>query len=157
LKTVTREPLRRTTSLGLATRLFGGSPERAFALVRAAWSLAVGPELRRRTEVVGMEGRVLRVRVPDGRWRKELHRMQPELLRRLRDIAGELAPARLGFVDGGLAPQEPLPAPEAKREDPPPPPAVAAEAAAIEDEEIRARFLESAALYLGRGKGRSDA
>jgi hypothetical protein len=140
------------TSSGLAARLFGGSPDRALALVRAAWPLAVGPELGRRTEVVGLEKRTLRVRVPDRRWRKELHRMQPELLRRLAQLAGALAPVRLGFVDGGVAE---APEPVAAEEAPPPALAdeVTASAAAIEDDEIRERFLESAARYLGRGKG----
>lgn len=148
--------MRRVTSSGLAARLFGGSPERVLALMRAAWTLAVGPDLGRRTEVVSLEGRTLRVRVPDGRWRKELHRMQPELLRRLRELGGELAPSRLGFVDGGMAAPEAPPVAELPR-----PivahPALETEAAAIQDDEIRARFLESAARYLARGKGRSDA
>ena len=146
--------MNRPTSSGLAARLFGGAPERTLALVRAAWPLAVGQDLGRRTEVVGLEKGTLRVRVPDRRWRKELHRMQPELLRRLAQLAGPLAPVRLGFVDGGIA-EVPEPA---ATEDAPAVPALAGEVTAsaetIGDEEIRARFLETAARYLGRGKGR---
>lgn len=146
--------MNRPTSRGLAARLFGGAPDRTLALVRAAWPLAVGQDLGRRTEVVGLEKGTLRVRVPDRRWRKELHRMQPELLRRLAQLAGALAPVRLGFVDGGMAD---VPEPAAADEAPPAPALdgeVAASAETIGDEEIRARFLESAARYLRRGKGR---
>ena len=49
-----------------------------------------------------MEGGTLRVRVPDASWRKVLHRIQPQILARLRELAGDLAPRRMGFVDGGF-------------------------------------------------------
>jgi hypothetical protein len=52
--------------------------------------------------VLGIEGGTLRVRVPDAGWRKVLHRMQPQILGHLREIAGDLAPRRMGFVDGGF-------------------------------------------------------
>src|SRR4029453_5794720 len=77
-------------------------PPRTLRLLEAAWPLAVGPELARRTEVLGIEGGTLRVRVPDAGWRKVLHRMQPQILGHLREIAGDLAPKRMGFVDGGF-------------------------------------------------------
>ena len=92
----------RISGRSLAARLFGASPARTLALLEAAWPLAVGPELARRTEVLGIEGGTLRVRVPDAGWRKVLHRMQPQILGHLREIAGDLAPRRMGFVEGGL-------------------------------------------------------
>ena len=92
----------RISGRSLAARLFGASPARTLALLEAAWPLAVGPELAWRTEVLGIEGGTLRVRVPDARWRKVLHRMQPQILGHLREIAGDLAPKRMGFVEGGL-------------------------------------------------------
>jgi predicted nucleic acid-binding Zn ribbon protein len=95
----------RISGRSLAARLFGASPARTLALLEAAWPLAVGPELARRTEVLGIEGGTLRVRVPDARWRKVLHRMQPQILGRLREMAGDLAPRRMGFVEGGLTDQ----------------------------------------------------
>ena len=96
--------MRRIGDAGLARRLFGTVPFRTLALVRAAWPRAVGPDLARRTEVVALESATLRVRVPDARWRKELHRMQPQILARLREIVGDLAPRRLGFMEGPIAP-----------------------------------------------------
>jgi Dna[CI] antecedent DciA-like protein len=142
--------LTRAGASDTAARLFGGAPERVRALMRAAWPLAVGPELSRRTEVLGIERGTLRIRVPDARWRTVLHGMQPDILRRLREIAGSLAPFRIGFVEGGV-----------KDAGPPPPPAAAGEpadlalevadrAAQIADEEIRERFLATAARYLDR-------
>ena len=151
--------MERISGRSLAARLFGASPARTLALIEAAWPLAVGPELARRTEVLGIEGGTLRIRVPDAGWRKVLHRMQPQILGHLREIAGELAPKRMGFVDGGVnAPEVTTGAPRI-----PDPPATGASpeinalAATIDDTEIRNRFVETMARYLERSKGRSDA
>jgi hypothetical protein len=109
----------------------------------------VGPELARRTEVVALDRGALRVRVPDARWRKVLHRMQPEILDRLQRIAGSLAPRRLGFVEGDVAPTS-VPEPAPPGPSAPLPPELLARIATIPDPELRARFAESAARYLGR-------
>ena len=142
--------LTRAGASDVAGRLFGGAPERVRALMRAAWPLAVGPELSRRTEVLGIERGTLRIRVPDARWRTVLHGMQPDILRRLREIAGSLAPWRIGFVEGGMKDAGPLP--PAGLPDPPAdlPAEVAARAAEIEDAEIRERFLSAATRSLAR-------
>lgn len=133
-----------------AVRLFAGRPAARLALLRALWPRAVGPELARRTRVEAVDGTTLRIRVPDAGWRRQLHRMQPRLIQSLRALAGPLAPRRLGFVEGGLTDAPP---------EPPGPPALSpaplsaelrSQAAGIEDDEIRAAFLESASRYLGR-------
>ena len=153
--------LQHPVTVGLARRLFGAVPSRTLALVRAAWPHAVGPDLALRTEVVTLEGTTLRIRVPDARWRKELHRMQRDILTRLRETAGELAPRRLGFVEGPVgtaAPPNPRPQPAAGGLEPASPPAaIVAEAAAALDPELRERFLEVAARYLDRAKGGTRA
>ena len=133
----------RVTGRSLAARLFGPSPARTLALLQAAWPLAVGSELARRTEVVGIEGAMLRVRVPDASWRKGLHRVQPQILRRLREVAGDLAPRRLGFLAGAISAAPAAPPPPAA-------PALSSAASAIPDAEIRSRFLEAASRYLAR-------
>jgi len=143
--------LSRAGGSDIAGRLFGGSPERVRALLRAAWPLAVGTELGRRTEVLGIEKGTLRIRVPDARWRLVLHRMQPEILRRLREIAGSLAPWRIGFVEGGMAEPPALLVAEAAPI-PPAPAGLAASADTIADEEIRRRFLATAARYMERSR-----
>jgi len=142
--------LERAFISGLGSRLFGSSPRAALEMVRAAWAVAMGPELARRTEVLALEGGTLRVRVPDGRWRQELHRMQPQILGRLRGLLGELAPRRLGFSEGPVPGPPAPPEPGAAAEASPPPPALAAAAEAIADLELRARFLEAAGRYLAR-------
>jgi Dna[CI] antecedent DciA-like protein len=138
-----------------AARLFRpGSPE-ALLLLRAAWPLAVGPELARRTEVQTADAGTLRVAVPDGRWRKVLHRMRGDILSRLRAVAGGLVPRQMGFVESARV-DAPSPPPSFGERRPeasapsPCPPSVRAAADAISDAELRGRFLQSAARYLSR-------
>jgi Dna[CI] antecedent, DciA len=167
--------LQRAALSQVRRQLFGTSGERALVLLRAAWPGVVGPELARRTEVVSLDGTTLRVRVPDAGWQKVLHRMRGDILSRLFDVAGELAPRRLGFVEpprlrgnadrASIVPGPASPIPDAvSLPSPPPtpqpaftagsetdlltPPSVEAAAAAITDPELRRRFLASAARYL---------
>ena len=153
--------LQRLMTTSLARRLFGTVPARTLALVRAAWPRAVGPDLARRTEVLALDDGTLRVRVPDARWRKELHRMQRDILGRLREIVGDLAPRRMGFLEGPVVAALAAPVPEAARTTPTGPPAPPAEvlsgAAVLDDPELRRRFLEVAARYLERSKDGSHA
>lgn len=135
-----------------AVRLFGRRPVARLALLQALWPRAVGPELARRTRVEAVDDVTLRVRVPDAGWRKQLHAIQPRLIRSLRALAGPLAPRRLGFVEGGLAE-----APVEEAAAPPPEAELSAElrreADAIADAALRAAFLHSARRYLGRFGG----
>lgn len=141
----------------LARRLFPpGSPQR-LELVRAAWPLAVGEDLARRTEVLALEGRTLRVRVPDASWRKVLHRLRGQILGQLAAVAGSAAPDRLGFQEGGFGEPPPAPGLADDRTTPPaekpaPTPALLREAEAIADPELRRAFLEVACRYLARGR-----
>lgn len=146
---------------GLVKRLFpAGSPQR-LELLRAAWALAVGPDLARRTAVIALEGRTLRVRVPDAGWRKALHRMRGDILARLSGIAGDAAPDRLGFQEGGRPDAREPPPERVAPEDPPSiprplPSEVARGAEAIADPELRRAFTEAAARYLARAAGRGS-
>jgi hypothetical protein len=142
--------LDRISRVDLAATLFGGGGAKTLALLKAAWPRAVGPALAGRTEPLALEGTTLRVRVPDQRWRLVLHRMQPQILARMAELAGSLAPRRLGFVEGPV-PLPPLPPPPEAAPSPldvPLPASVAAGAAAIADPEIRERFVQTAARYL---------
>jgi hypothetical protein len=146
----------RADGADLAGRLFGRDSRHALELMRAAWPRAVGGDVARRTEVVSLDGRTLRIRVPDAGWRRVLHRMQPDILARLRRVAGEVAPQRLGFVEGPVAEALPAAAPEARpAESATCPAAVAQGAAAIADSELRARFLQTAGRYLARASARA--
>jgi hypothetical protein len=150
--------MQRPPAPDLAAQLFGASPERALVLMRAAWPVAVGPELARRTEVVALDGGVLRVRVPDATWQRGLARMRGDIVRRLREIAGSAAPRSLGFVLGPVPASqlgEPPPAAQKLSASAPAPartaPAqVRAAAEAIPDPQLRESFLLAAARYLER-------
>jgi Dna[CI] antecedent, DciA len=133
-----------------AARLFGARPEHTLALLRAAWPVAVGPEIARRTEVVAIDGSVLRVKVPDARWQRTLQRMRSDVLWRLRRVAGGAAPHALGFVLGPVTPAPEPPAPPPATLPTPVPSAIVAAASTIPDAEVRARFLAAAARYLAR-------
>ena len=148
-----RAPISRRSSSGRA-------PSARSLLMRAAWPAAVGPELARRTEVVAIDGGVLRVRVPDATWQRGLARMRGDILRRpARDrgrrgaaLAGLRPRARCrvpgtrgavrdpGAADSGGAPALARPAPAQ----------VLAAAQSIPDPQLRERFLAAAARYLAR-------
>ncbi len=134
--------------------------------MRAAWPAAVGPELARRTEVVTLDGQVLRIRVPDATWQRSLARMRGDLLHRLREIAGDAAPRSLGFVVGPASPATGAPdgepaAPQRMQRasrslDTPAPREVVSAAAAIPDPDLRRRFLAVAARYFERFSSGAD-
>ena len=87
--------------------------------------------------------------------------MQRDILGRLREIVGDLAPRRMGFLEGPVVAALAAPVPEAARITPTGPPAPPAEvlsgAAVLDDPELRRRFLEVAARYLERSKDGSHA
>ncbi len=150
--------MKRPSAPHLAKQLFGASPERILLLMRAAWPVAVGPELARRTEVVALDGGVLRVRVPDATWQRGLARMRGEIMSRLREIAGAAAPRSLGFVHGPVSAPSETTAASGTARDVPESPALlrplsaqlAAAAQVIPDEELREGFLAAAERYLAR-------
>jgi hypothetical protein len=143
--------LERAAEAGSAIRLF--PREAAVHLCRAAWGRAVGEELARRTEVLAVEGRTLRVKVPDSSWRKVLHPLEGEILTRMRGIIGAMAPTRIGFSEGFVASP---PAPPKPLEDIPPggepSPLVSESALGIRDPELRRAFLETSVRYLERSR-----
>lgn len=146
------------TPSDLAARLFGDDPAHRLLLLKAAWPAAVGPGLAGRSEAVALDREVLRIRVPDGIWRRSLWRMRSDLLSRLRQVAGRAAPRGLSFVEGRV---ESASTPRAVAPGPPPraplPPPVAAAAASIPDDELRRGFERAAERYLGRfGEGPQD-
>jgi hypothetical protein len=144
--------LGRAVDPSTASRLFAKAPGAQLALVRAAWGSVVGHEIARRCEVVSLERRTLTVRVTDAGWQRVLHRMQRQILSRLADMAGGMAPTRLGFTVGAVATvsrQSPVATPPEAAAVAPPAEVVAA-AQAIADADLREQFLRSAALYLQR-------
>jgi hypothetical protein len=143
--------MKRTTPYDLAADLFGATPARRLTLLKAAWPAAVGADLARRSEVVALDGDLLRVRVPDATWRRSLWRMRSDLLARLRQVAGAAAPHALGFAEGPVAASETGETPPtAVCAAVPLSPALAAAADQIPDLDTRERFRKAARRYLGR-------
>jgi hypothetical protein len=142
--------LERAIDPGMVRRLFPRGSERTLYLLRVAWPVAVGDELSRRTEVLAIEGDTLRIMVPSGGWQKVLHRLAPQILRRLREALGEVAPRRLGFTEGAVAETPPAPVAEHATTPGELPESLRQAALGIPDPEIRAAFLETAARYLER-------
>jgi hypothetical protein len=143
--------MKRSAPYTLAGEIFGGDPRRRLTLLKAAWPAAVGPELARRSEVVALDRDVLRIRVPDGIWRRSLWRMRGDLLARLRRVVGRAAPHALSIAQGVVSsPPPPTPRPLPPTPVATLPPDVAEAAAAIPDDEVRRRFRDAAARYLGR-------
>jgi hypothetical protein len=137
--------------LGPVLDLFARDQAARLELLRAVWPAAVGPPLARVSRVESLHNDQLRVRVPDGRWRLVLHRMQGRILGRLGEAVGGLAPRRLGFLEGLVvesARQEAAAPPPQE-----PPPGLRKAAAVIADEELRTAFLETASRYLARFGG----
>jgi predicted nucleic acid-binding Zn ribbon protein len=65
--------------------------------VQAAWAGTVGAQLAAVAEPVSERSGTLTIEVADTVWAQELDLMQAQLLERLRDELGELAPAALRF------------------------------------------------------------
>ncbi|MBN2370987.1 MAG: DUF721 domain-containing protein [Vicinamibacteria bacterium] len=145
--------MRSATDPGTAQQFFRLSRSAGYVLVRNLWPKVVGPEIARRTEVVALQERTLRVRVADQRWMRVLHRMQRVILGRLAQKLGAVAPNQIGFVEGPLSsPPEDVSVKSSVRlrDAAPPPERVIKAAESIEDAELRRLFIESAARYLGR-------
>jgi hypothetical protein len=139
------------------TTLFG-TPEHRFLLLSAMWPHVVGPAVAQNSVPLAVNRDVLTVRVADARWRRALHRMHRDIIVRLRERAGALAPARLGFIEGGM-PAVTAAAPAVRPAPPAPPPDEVVRAAeTIADPELRAAFLRTAGQYLeNRRNGRRRA
>jgi hypothetical protein len=144
--------MRSVTDPGTAQRLFSASSSSGYILVRGLWPGVVGPEIARRTEVVALQERTLRVRVSDSRWMRVLHRMQHVILGRLAQQLGAFAPNQIGFVEGPLSPRSERARAKSVEtpQDAEPPQQVTAAAAAIDDPDLRGRFIETASRYLRR-------
>jgi hypothetical protein len=137
--------------------LFARRPEAVLALLRAVWPQVVGPATARRTELTSVDQGVMRVRVPDARWRDTLFRMEASILERLSALAGRCAPRRLGFMVGTLSQVDTpkaIPEPAVRRQQVEPDPSVENMARVIPDPELRQAFIACASIYLRSVAGR---
>ncbi len=77
------------------------APRTGLAAVQAAWRSAVGEQLAAVAEPVSERAGALTIECADTVWAQELDLMQAQLLERLREELGELAPASLRFRVNG--------------------------------------------------------
>jgi len=69
-------------------------------LVVAAWAGAVGKRIATRTRATGLYAGKLVVEVEDAIWQGQLKTLEPHILRRMREAAGENAVRRIEFRVG---------------------------------------------------------
>ena len=145
----------RSGDLRAAACLFASTPESRLALIRALWPQVVGEQVARHAEVASLTDRLLCLRVADARWRKVLPRMRREILARLSQDLGSLAPRQIGLIEGPLtggatrASEHQLGRAHPRKEPIEPASAALRHAAlSIADPGLRSAFLAAAERYL---------
>ena len=86
-------------------RFFSDAVTHRLAVLKALWPTIVGEALANHSEVVGIQGDVMRVRADSASWLKTLRDLRGTLVLRLQGAAGPLAPRALAFVEGAVAPR----------------------------------------------------
>lgn len=88
-------------------RFFAAAEPHRLAVLKALWPSITGEALANHSEVVGIQGEVMRVRADSTPWLKTLRDLKGTLVFRLQQAAGPLAPRGLAFVEGPIAPRPP--------------------------------------------------
>ncbi len=94
------EPESVASALGRALGGFDLDKAQVLDELGQRWSEIVGSEVAAHARPVGRKGEVLHVEVDSSVWCQELQMRVPELLRALRDFAGDAAPTDLRFRVG---------------------------------------------------------
>lgn len=84
-------------------RFFEAAAPHRVAVLRALWPVIAGEGVANHSEVVGMQGEVLRIRADTTSWLRTVRDLKGALILRFRDAAGPLAPRALAFVEGPLS------------------------------------------------------
>jgi hypothetical protein len=137
-------------------RFFAAAEPHRLAVLKALWPSIIGEALANHSEVVGIQGDVMRVRADSASWLKTLRDLKGTLVFRLQQAAGPLAPRGLAFVEGPVTPR-PLRRRARERVDPVPiealPRAVSEAASRIPTAEGREIYLRAAAAFRARFSG----
>jgi len=137
-------------------RFFAAAEPHRLAVLKALWPSITGEALANHSEVVGIQGEVMRVRADSGAWLKTLRDLKGTLVVRLQQTAGPLAPRALAFVEGPVAARPSRPrgrgrfAPVAVGALPE---VIAGAASRIPTAEGRALYLRAAAAFRARFGG----
>jgi hypothetical protein len=81
-------------------RFFAAAEPHRLAVLKALWPAIAGDALSNHSEVVGIQGDVMRIRADSTSWLKTLRDLKGTLVLRLQKAAGPLAPRALAFVEG---------------------------------------------------------
>jgi predicted nucleic acid-binding Zn ribbon protein len=94
---VTRRRAPRQAAAAIRAARDRAAPRTGLAAVQAAWAGAVGEQLAAAATPVSERAGTLTIECAEAVWAQELDLMQAQLLERLRDELGELAPRALRF------------------------------------------------------------
>lgn len=134
-------------------RFFAAAEPHRLAVLKALWPSITGEALANHSEVVGIQGDVMRVRADSASWLKTLRDLMGTLVFRLQQAAGPLAPRGLAFVEGPISPR-PLRRRPRERVKPVPvgalPRAISEAARQIPTAEGREIYLRAAAAFQAR-------
>ena len=88
-------------------RFFAAALPHRLAVLKALWPAIAGEAISNHSEVVGIQGEVMRVKADSASWLKTVRDLKGTLILRLQRAAGEMAPRALAFVEGPLSPKPP--------------------------------------------------
>lgn len=84
-------------------RFFAAALPHRLAVLQALWPAIAGEALAHHSEVVAIQGDVMRIRADSSSWVKTLLDLKGTLILRLQAAAGPIAPRALAFVEGPIA------------------------------------------------------
>ena len=137
-------------------RFFAAAEPNRLAVLKVLWPAIAGEAVANHSEVVGIQGDVMRVRADSASWLKTLRDLMGTLVLRLQRSAGPLAPRGLAFVEGPVAKR---PTRRQERAQPAPvalsalPEVILAAAKQVPTEEGREAYLRAARAFKGRFRG----
>ena len=88
-------------------RFFAAAEPHRLAVLQALWPAIAGEAIANHSEVVGVQGEVMRVRADSSSWLKTLRDLKGTLILRFQGTAGPMAPRALAFVEGPLSAKPP--------------------------------------------------
>lgn len=145
-----------TLSSSSLPRFFAAAEPHRLAVLKALWPAIAGDAVANHSEVVGIQGDVMRIRADSASWLKTVRDLKGTLILRLQKAAGPLAPRALAFVEGPVAskaarrkaPHRLAPVPLSAL-----PPRISAAAAAVPTAEGREVYLRAAVAFQARFGG----
>ncbi|MBK5256798.1 MAG: DUF721 domain-containing protein [Vicinamibacteria bacterium] len=132
---------------------FAAAEPHRLAVLKALWPAITGDAIANHSEVVGIQGDVMRVRADSASWIRTLRDLRGGLVLRLQRTAGSLAPRGLAFVLGPVTPRKPRREIGPRRTAPPVsalPPAIRDQAERIPSPEGRDAYLRAAVAFQAR-------